>query len=301
MRQPSEDGKISGVIGGIKVGDPFPVRIMGVVNLTKNSFYADSVRQGREEVIGSALQMEQAGADIIDVGARSTAPYRKYDVPREIEARLVSDAVKWLNGKINIPISVDTTKIEAAEAGIAEGASILNDVYGLAQKDGPELARIVSKADCSLVLVSHEIRRRSGAPMNRVLSALERSIDTAKKSEVDPRKIAVDPGIGFFSDKNISNVEWNCTVISDLVDLRRFRLPICVGVSRKKFIGIIGGNVPAEKRLSGSLAATAIAVYNGCHIVRTHDVAETVNAVRVAKEIRARQKRLSHNPRESET
>ena len=291
----SGGAKISGTLGGVKVGDAFPVRVMGVINLTKNSFYSGSVREGLEEVTNEAFQMQQSGADLIDLGARSTAPYRKYDIPRETETRLIRDTVRLLHGKIDVPISVDTTRVEPAKAGISEGALVVNDVYGLSQKEGVELARIVSKNECSLILTSHEDRRRRGAPMDRVISALERSTGIAKREGVDSRKTTLDPGIGFFSDEHISNVDWNSSVISSLAVLRRFGLPICTGVSRKKFIGIIGGDVPAERRLWGSLAATAVAVYNGSHVIRTHDVAETVMAVRVAEKIRSRQKRLSHN------
>lgn len=298
MRKYSEPAKISGLFGGLKVGDAFPVKIMGVINLSKNSFYADSIRQELEDVTSTALEMEESGADVIDVGARSTAPYRKYDIPVELETKLIREAVKSLHGKIGIPISVDTTRIGPAKAAMTEGARILNDVYGLTQKDGPELAKLTAKNDCSLVLTAHENRPRNGSPLDRVISALERSIGIAMKAGIDKTKMVVDPGIGFFSDKNISNVEWNCSVISSLEDLRRLYHPICVGVSRKKFIGVIGGNVSAEKRLSGSLGASAIAVYNGCHIIRTHDVGATANAIKVASEIRARQKRLSHNPKE---
>ncbi len=296
----SNSSKISGSLAGINVGDAYPIRVMGVINLTKNSFYTGSVRLGLEQITQTALEMQRDGADLIYVGARSTAPYRKYDIPQHVEARLIKEAVGAMQKKLDIPISVDTTRAEPAKAGISEGARVLNDVYGLTQRDGILLARMVANAECSLIVSAHETRQRIGTPIERVRYALQKSVNFAAKCGVQRNKLSIDPGIGFFSDSKISNVDWNCTVLAGLRAFRPLGLPLCVGVSRKKFIGTIGGNLPPEKRISGSLAATAIAVYNGSHIIRTHDVQETAYAVKVADKILSRQKRLIRNLRESE-
>jgi dihydropteroate synthase len=286
IKKPGLESKheITGFLGGIPIGDAYPSRIMGVINLTKNSFYPGSVRQG-EKIIETALEMEQYGADLIDLGARSTAPYRTYDIPTEVEGRILKDAVRSLRNKIKIPISVDTTRVEVAKLAFSEGASILNDVYGLTQNDGTSLARLVARNDHSLILCAHERRRREGKPMERIIQSLKKSVNLAITERVSKKKIILDPGIGFFSDPKISSVEWNCAVISKLADLRALGFPLCVGVSRKKFIGKIGGDIPPDERLSGSLAATAIAIFNGCHMIRTHDVKETIQAVKVASRI----------------
>ncbi len=278
---------IQGRIGGLEVGDSKPVLVMGVVNLTKNSFYGGSVRSGDLEIASIAESMKEEGASIIDVGARSTAPYRKYDIPEQTESKLLAEAIRLISSKVNLPISADTTRYLPAKAALEEGASILNDVYGLTQKDSKKLARLAASKDCSLLLAAHESRvHRPHDPIVRIKDCLEKSIELAESEGVVRDQITIDPGIGFFSDPKLSNVEWNCYAIARLEELRTFERPICVGVSRKRFIGSLTGDKPADLRLHGSLAATAISVYNGAHVIRTHDVSATVEAVRVAEGMR---------------
>ncbi|HKW03686.1 MAG TPA: dihydropteroate synthase [Nitrososphaerales archaeon] len=278
---------ISGDLGGVSIGDSSPTRVMGVINLTKNSFFPGSVKIGKEKIMEAALEMEKAGADCIDLGGRSTAPYRINEISEIVETKLIRDATALLRKKIMIPISVDTTRFDPAKAGLSEGASILNDVYGLHQKEGPKLAKLAADRDCSLILTAHEMERKRGSPMNRTIAALKNSLEIAESCSVEPSKVTVDPGIGFFSDPVITNVEWNSEIIANLENLRILFRPICVGVSRKRFIGAILDDIPASERLYGSLAATSLVVYKRAHIVRTHDVKETLDAVRIAAEIRS--------------
>ncbi len=279
---------IESTLGKLKVGDGHPVRIMGVINLTPDSFYSGSVKRTDEEVIDLALQMERDGADIIDLGARSTAPYKTQEISIEVERRLLERAVRLVRSKVNIEVSADTTRFDPARAAIAAGATIINDVYGLRERGGEEVARLISCKDCSLILTAHEIRPRSlRDPLRRISDALSESLRKAQFAGIPERKIAIDPGIGFFSDARLSNVEWNTTVISKLDKLREsFNLPICIGISRKRFIGKITGGKQPEERLFGSLGATAIAVFKGCNVIRTHDVFATLDVVRVAEAIR---------------
>ena len=275
---------IHGKIGGLEIGDSKPVLVMGVVNLTKNSFYGGSVRTGTSEIASIAESMKKEGASIIDVGARSTAPYRKYDIPEHTESKLLAEAIRLISSKVSLPISADTTRYLPAKAALEEGASILNDVYGLTQKDSNKLARLAASKECSLLLAAHESRvHRPHDPIVRIKDCLEKSIELAESEGVERDQITIDPGIGFFSDPNLSNVEWNCNAIARLEELRTFERPICVGVSRKRFIGSLTGDKPTDLRLHGSLAATAISVYNGAHVIRTHDVSATLEAVRVAE------------------
>ena len=278
--------RISGKIGGIKVGNGLPTLIMGAINLTGNSFFRGSVRKEEKEIVRTALEMQRFGASIIDVGARSTAPYRSYEVPARVEARLLEKAVKALSKVISIPISADTIHIEPARLAFNAGATILNDVYGLKEKDGKALARLVSSKNGSMILTAHEARTRTGSdPITRTSNSIIESLKTAKSEGANMEQIAIDPGIGFFSDKKISNVEWNCTIIDRLQELRSFQKPICIGVSRKKFIGKLSNKATPDERLYGSISATAISVYNGANIIRTHDVPATLDAVRVAEGI----------------
>lgn len=272
----------------MSVGDASSVKVMGVINLTNDSFYSGSVRREKNEILNTAMMMQEQGADFIDIGARSTAPYKTIEIPEEKEARLVSEAVDLLSHSIRVPLSVDTTRSAVARNALNGGASILNDPYGLAHPEGKALAELAAQRDCSIIITAHEnssAPRMIHDPMIRISRALAGSLKLARESGVKSGKMVIDPGIGFFSDARLSNVAWNCTVLANLLKLRKFKLPILVGVSRKKFLGILGGNIPAEDRLPGSLSATTIAVYNGAHIVRTHDVKETIQAVAVASRI----------------
>ena len=169
------------------------------------------------------------------------------------------------------------------------GASILNHVYGAKGPGSKEIARLAAESGCNLLVSAHEPESRTGSgegPIERVTSALSKSIEFCKSAGVLEKKIIIDPGIGFFKDERISNVEWNTIVLAQLEELRRFCLPICVGLSRKSFLGqLIGGKSPQD-RLTASTAANSVAVYNGAHIIRTHDVQETREASIVAKAIR---------------
>ncbi|MDG6999276.1 MAG: dihydropteroate synthase, partial [Nitrososphaerota archaeon] len=146
---------------------------------------------------------------------------------------------------------------------------------------------------CSVILTAHESRKHMiHDPIKRISSCLEKSIERAVNEGVGLEQITIDPGIGFFSDSRLTNVDWNCNTISRLEEFRSFQRPICIGVSRKRFIGSILGEKSPDFRLNGSLAASAISVYNGAHIVRTHDVRETLEVIRVAEAIR--EKSLIH-------
>jgi dihydropteroate synthase len=261
---------------------------MGAINLTTNSFYSGSVRSSPQAALDAALKMEAAGVDIIDLGARSTAPYRNAEVSEEEETDLLSTAIQLLSERVSVPLSVDTTRLLPARKAFRLGVRILNDVYGFTQRDAKELVKLVSSHQGSLVTCAHELSvpATPKPPTERVIDSLQSSLDFAVDSGIRREKICIDPGIGFFSDPGISNIEWNCTVLSELKKLRIFELPICVGLSRKKFLGQLVGDKPPEDRLFGSLSATAIAVYNGAHVIRTHDVRETGEAVKVARAIR---------------
>ena len=271
-----------------------PVRIMGVINLTRNSFYSESFCKTEKEIKSTATAMVHDGADLIDLGARSTAPYKNQDVSVESEKKLLVRALKILRRCVDVPISVDTTRYEPARAAFEEGATILNDVYGFTQKESSRLAELVASKDASLLSTAHEASQGyTQDPIARVLSSLEKSLKFAESHCIDKKRITVDPGIGFFIDKQISNVGWNAAVISDLRKIRVLERPIAIGVSRKRFIGTILGKDSPSDRLYGTLGATAVAVSNGAHLVRTHDVLPTVELVRVISSLR--EKRF--NPR----
>lgn len=274
-------------IAGVEVGDGLPVRIMAVINVSPESFYKGSVARDRAEVAERALALARAGADFIDIGGRSTAPYLETYVPADVERERVVGAVRAVRDSLggSVPISVDTTRASVAEAALSAGADMVNDVSGL--REDPEMARVVADHGVPLVVVARVREYRAGAkPIEMVLESLRESLEIARRAGVDEGVVVVDPGIGFNRFKELPWYEWDCSVLAELWRLRELGRPILVGASRKSFIGAITGRGDPSERLPGSLAAAAIAVYNGAHILRTHDPAETRDAALVAERIR---------------
>ncbi len=281
---------IKAVIAGVPVGDEEPVRVMGVINASPESFYKGSVVTEPERAASLAEEMVREGASFIDVGGMSTAPYLNTYVTPEEEAERVVPIIKTIkeNSSVKVPVSIDTTRAFVAEKAIEAGADIVNDVRGL--KEDPRIAKVVAEYGVPVIVAANPLGQRvEGAdPVKVVMTALEESIKIAEDAGVDAAKIVVDPAIGFIRPKNPPWYVWDATVIANLDILRVFGLPILVGVSRKSFLKAITGREKPEERLAGSIAATAITVWNGTHIVRAHDVRETVDAVKVAKFIRDR-------------
>jgi len=271
-------------LAGVKVGDAYQVRIVGVMNVSPESFYKGSVKTSSEEIVAWALSMVRAGADIIDIGAMSTAPYLQTEISTEEETKRLVSAIKAVKEVMNIPVSADTTRSQPAEAAIEAGADILNDVTGL--KNDEKMAKIVAEYDVPLIIVAKEKQKGKGFPIDRVIGALKQSLNLAQKAGISLEKVVIVPGIGFFRHMELLWYIWDCNIIGNLEKLRLLERPIHIGVSRKSFIGKILNQDTPEQRLYGSLSATAIAVLNGAHMVRSHDVASTVEVVRLAEQIR---------------
>jgi dihydropteroate synthase len=282
------------------VGDGLPVAVMGVVNVSPESFHAGSVYQGEEAIVRAALGMVEAGAVLIDVGARSTAPYLDTAIDEATETARLARAVELLAGKVPVPISADTARPEPARAALDAGARVINDVSTLRD---PRLGPLVAARSAGLILMAHPpgerrgdpgVRRsrrhaaaRSSAPVGTLKDILRVGLKRATAAGIREGRIVVDPGVGFFRDSGLPWHEWDVRVLGRLRGLSQLGRPICVGVSRKSFVGEIVGRRETGERLAGSLAATAIAVVNGAAVIRTHDVAETRDAVKVAERVRA--------------
>jgi dihydropteroate synthase len=322
-------------LAGVSVGDGLPVAIMGAINVSPESFHAGSVRS-HADLLPAALAMVDAGASIIDVGARSTAPYLATEITAAEETSRLVRAIETLVPKLSVPVSADTCRVEPARAALETGARVINDVSALADS---ALARLVASHSASLVLMAsapagegrrgeaagrgpsdhfplHAVarqkfptsresarkrpegtghpgprpaaspRRPSPAPVASIRKILSQGLRRARAAGIPLRRIVVDPGIGFFRDGGIPWHEWDARVLVSLASLRSLGRPICVGVSRKSFIGAILEQPDTADRLAGSLAATAIAVVSGASVIRTHDVAQTRDAVRVAERLR---------------
>jgi len=234
--------------------------------------------------ISKGIAMFGSGADIVDVGGESTRPGAE-PVPLRVELARVTPVVEQLSKLNPGRVSVDTMKPEVAEAALYAGASTVNDVSGLRN---PKMIEMIAEHDAS-VIIMHMLGEprtmqkdpRYGDVVNDIMSYLSNRIDSAESAGVSPRRIMVDPGIGF--GKTLGH---NLEILVRLREFKALGKPIVVGVSRKSFIGKITG-LPTDQRLEGSLAAAILAVREGASIVRAHDVAETVRALKVAGAISA--------------
>lgn len=252
---------------------------MGVINLAPESFYEGSIVKTPKKSVSRALKMSDAGAKIIDLGAMSTAPGVK-PISEKVEKKRLLPALEAVLDGVDVPISVDTYRAEVARAALEKGAQIVNDVSGL--KADPELAQVVSDYNCSAILMAAKRRPGDVQTIQEIRQALQKSLEICKRHKINLKKISIDPGIGFGK-----GAKFDLRILANLKKLSTFGPPICVGISRKSFIGkVLGLKDPAD-RLSGSLAATSIAVLNGAKIIRTHDPQETIHAVRITEAIQS--------------
>ena len=253
--------------------------VMGILNVTPDSFSDGGEFQDPERAIDHARRMAEAGADIIDIGAESTRPYPGMQ-PVSLEEEMARLApVLPAVIKLGVPVSIDTIKAKVAAWALDQGAAILNDVWGL-QRD-PDMAGLVAARGVPLVIMHNRDEADPGIDIIADIKAFfARSLDIAAQAGIAEGAIVLDPGIGFGKTP-----EQSMTAIARLDALKGYGLPILVGASRKRFINTVVASEPAE-RLPGSLAAHILAVENGASIIRAHDVAETVQALRVHAAIR---------------
>lgn len=273
--------------------------VMGVLNLTPDSFYAGSRALDADAAVERALQMERDGADILDIGGESTRPGSAGTSAEEEVARVLP-VLEKLRHRLRIPISIDTQKAAVAEAAAEAGAQIVNDVSAL--RSDPALAEVARRRRLPLILMHMrgEPRTMQKRPFARdvlkdVASGLRAALRRARAARIPRSQVILDPGIGF--GKSYAQ---NCELLARLPELARLGYPLLVGTSRKTFIGAylaqpgqqapdpLGPIAPPEERLWGTAATVSAAVLGGAHIVRVHEVAEMAQVVRLADAIRAR-------------
>lgn len=271
-------------LAGLEVGDAFPVRLMGAINVSSESFYQGSVFTTEESLITQAERMAAEGADLLDIGAMSTAPYRETEVTEAEETQRLSWAIGLVRKAVPIPISADTRRSRVALAALDAGAQVINDVSGF--RHDPAMAELVARRAQGVILMASGHGPDAPHPIGTVRGLLEQCLKLTWKAGVPEYRVVIDPGIGFFRQAAIPWDVWDCEILQRLGDLRTLDRPILVGLSRKSFLGKILGKADPADRLVGSLAATAIAVVNGAHLVRTHDVGPTREAIRVAEALR---------------
>jgi dihydropteroate synthase len=260
--------------------------IMGILNVTPDSFSDGGEYLDSSVAAARALQTEADGADILDVGGESTRPGAT-PISAQEELRRILPVIKSLQGKLKIPMSVDTRRAEVAEAALSAGAEIVNDVSGL--RNDPRLAQVARRAHAPLILMHmrgapRTMQRRPFArnAIRDVLSGLRDSIAQARRSGLRKSRLLLDPGIGFGKSH-----EQNFEILARLPEFARLGCPIVVGTSRKSFLGKAlvktGANpAPPGERLLGTAATVTASIFGGAHIVRVHDVAEMVRIARVA-------------------
>jgi dihydropteroate synthase len=271
-------------LAGVSVGDGLPVVLMGALNVSPESFYEGSVHRGADALVRAAAAMVEAGAELIDVGARSTAPYLSADISEDEEGRRLGRAVEILAAKVAVPISADTTRPGPARIALAAGARILNDVSGLSDM---AMADLAARHDAGVIVMASPGSHHAGSmPLETVCTVLAAGLARARTAGVPEEHVVLDPGIGFFRQGMVDWVTWDIQVLARLGELTDLGRPLCVGVSRKSFLGAIVGRPSPSDRLSASLAATTVAVLHGASVIRTHDVAATRDAVRVAERFR---------------
>jgi dihydropteroate synthase len=254
--------------------------VMGVLNVTPDSFSDGGRFLDPGAALEQARRMVAEGADLLDIGAESTRPYGDaVAVPLAEEMRRLEPVLPEVVA-LGVPVSIDTVKAKTAAWALAAGATIVNDVWGL-QRD-PDMAPLVADQAVPVVLMHN---REAADPaidiMADITAFLSRSLEIAARAGIARERIVLDPGIGFGKTP-----EQSVIAIARLGELKSFGLPLLIGASRKRFIDRISP-APPDRRLGGSLAAHLAAVANGAAIVRTHDVAETVQALRVAAAIRS--------------
>jgi dihydropteroate synthase len=254
--------------------------VMGILNVTPDSFSDGGRFSEPAKAVAHARDMAAQGADIIDIGAESTRPYGSpVPVSADDEKTRLATVLPAVVA-IGVPVSIDTIKASIAAWALDQGAAIVNDVWGL-QRD-PDMAPLVAKRGVP-VIVMHN--RESADPAIDIVADVNdffsRSLDIAVSAGIARECIVLDPGIGFGKTP-----EQSITCIARLAEFKRFGLPMLVGASRKRFISTVTPSTPDE-RIGGSISAHLLAVEKGAAIIRVHDVAETVQALRVAAAIEA--------------
>lgn len=276
-------------ICGLKVGDEQPIRIMGVLNLSQESFYKSSV-VNIDSILDKAHSMVDSGATILDVGARSTWMLAKPVISREEEMQRLAPALDILKNNVDALISVDTMFADIAEKALELGADMINDVSGF--KADERMLDVLVEHGCPAVAMATDKVPGDPIGMNDIMDSLAGIIRQAHDKGMETSKLILDPAIGkWVSEKGPI---YDFETIDQFERLKVFRKPLLAAISRKSCIDAVLHR-PAEERLYGTLAATAIVVHKGAHIIRTHDVLQTMDVVKVAAAMRSRRPEVKEN------
>ena len=267
----------SAEIGGRRFAWGERTYVMGVINVTPDSFSNDGVGGDVDAAVRLAAQFQEDGADIIDVGGESTRPPGIYvgsePVSADEELGRVLPMIEAIRRETDLPVSIDTYKAAVAHAALDAGASMINDVWAL-QRD-PDMLRVAADADAPVVLMHNQVGTQYDDLVPDVIEGLRQRVDAAMKGGVRVENIIVDPGMGFGK-----TAEQNLELLRRLGEFEALGLPLLVGMSRKSTIGYVL-DLPVEDRVEGTAATVALSIAGGADIVRVHDVREMARVARM--------------------
>lgn len=247
--------------------------VMGILNVTPDSFSDGGHYQSVEQALMHACQMVEEGADIIDIGGESTRPGHE-PVSMEEELERVIPVIERLSREIDVPLSIDTYKAEVARQAVAAGAHIINDVWGA--KADPLMSKVMAEANVPVVLTHNRHNKNYTSFVDDVLQDMRECINLVREAGVKDNHIILDPGIGF-----AKTYEHNLEMMYHMDKLVALGFPVLLGTSRKSFIGKALGNVPVTERMEGTAATVAFGIERGCRVVRVHDVQPMVRICRM--------------------
>ncbi len=285
-------------LAGVRIGGSNPIRIMGIINTSPESFYKKSVFTDKRTISKISKLMEEDGADFIDVGGMSTAPYIKTMVSEDQEIKRITSAIESIQKVSKLPISIDTCRARVARAALQLGAEILNDVSGL--KYDKNMINVLEEFCPSVIVCAFSNDLIKGNQVLQAKKLLSQSVKMALKSGIPKNKIVVDPAIGFFRKKAQGvlftkiNSDWlqrDVMILKNLNEIKD-RYPILVSISRKSFIGKILNEPDPEERIYGSLAVETFAALNGADILRTHNVKATNDVIKIVSNLKNLKKGL---------
>ena len=246
--------------------------VMGIINVTPDSFSGDGMGDDVPAIVNLALRFQEEGADILDLGAESTRPGHQ-PITADDELKRLLPPLEAVTAAVNLPISVDTYKSRVARQALSAGACIVNDIWGL--KADPSLAEAAAEVGAGLVLMHNQDGTQYSDLLPNILASLENSVSAALDTGVKKENVIIDPGIGFGKTP-----EQNILVLQNLARLKELNCPLLVGTSRKSTLGLLLG-LPPNQRLEGTAATVALAISGGADIVRVHDIKEMVRVCRV--------------------
>jgi dihydropteroate synthase len=281
-------------IGSVSIGYTCCPKIMGIINTSPESFYKKSIKLNSDEIQNAVLDMQSSGADLIDIGGMSTAPYLKTVIPIELEIERLQYAVSIIRQISDIPISIDTVRAGVLKALLKYEINAINDVSGL--KYDKQMSLVVSESKIPVIMGAYRIHSDSSnlstGDIYDTINLLSESINIATNSKIDDDKIIIDPSIGFFRKEcnslffsKICGMNWyirDLNVLSNIALMKSLNKPICISVSRKSFIGSLL-DLTVEERLVPSLITEIHCMLNGVSLIRTHSVKETHLAVNMIK------------------